>query len=868
MSKIYRVCYLVIAVLLFTSLMATARTRDGKKSIPKPTTAALPAEELRVHNVGKFWLSVSNYGIFGSQSGELKDPCTRASAPSAEFPAGTGVSYLFQGAIWIGAIKGEGSEAETLVSVGNDGWFGDIFEMTADLPFLGRTIRPTGLQQGSCFNPFSDSAVSEQDFIAVYTDTVTDPSLVHADNFDGPFQPLGLKITQESYAWSYDYAEDFILFDYTIENIGDKLLNGVYMALYIDADNHNPELDGPAVGAQDDVSGFKHAVPSFRCPETYEDTLNIAWTGDNDGFSMIPDNDDNQQGIFLPHLSPTSVAGTRIVKAPGPVQTSFNWWNSWGDPPFELDWGPWTRENFNRRPGGFGDNNFGTPVGNPSKYFIMSNNEFDYDQLKAALPVWEDSGWMPAPPGLAGEIADGYDTRYLLSFGPFRIQPGESLPLTLAYIAGEDFHVKPADWQAVKGKFDQIGPVTKYLDTLLNFTDFATNARWAGWVYDNPGVDTDSNGFRGRYRICQGDTVYFEGDSVPDFTGPPPPLAPELEFETSDGKVGVRWNGYKIETNLDYFSNEADFEGYRIYLSRTGFTNDYALLDSYDKIDLRMFVYSPSTKKWVLKATAIPPDSAVRLFAQDNACCYQDFDGSCTCLDSTLCLDPFRFGSDPLTWTFANPYVFKGFCGTELEISPSLKLFAGDTIAFQMEDWNKDLEAIRVYRDSSYITPESLKYYEYEYLIDDLNPSSPVHIAVSAFDYGNPQTGLAPLETSVLVNSKEVWPLPSPSSIGDKKVVVFPNPYKITETYPGEDRNLPSGKRIHFVQLPGNCTIRIFTLDGDQIAEIKTDPLNPEQSELNWNLISSNGQEVVAGVYIFHVESKKGNQIGKFVIVK
>src|SRR4030066_77373 len=192
-----RKCSLVLVVLgLGLPGPSQARTKSessGKASFPRATTAAVP-DELRVHTVGKFWLSVTNYGIFGSEGTRIIDPCTRKAAPSGEFPAGTGVNYLFQGALWVGAIKGEGDEAETLVTVGADGWSA-LQEMSAERPFESRTIRPSGIQQVRCSIPYDSlNAVSEQDFIAVYSDTCSPGECPSSDDFDGPFVPLGIKI--------------------------------------------------------------------------------------------------------------------------------------------------------------------------------------------------------------------------------------------------------------------------------------------------------------------------------------------------------------------------------------------------------------------------------------------------------------------------------------------------------------------------------------------------------------------------------------------------------------------------------------------------------------------------------------------------
>jgi len=50
------------------------------------------------HNVGNIWLRVSNFGFFGSGN-------NRPQWPSLEYPGGSGIDYLYQGALWFGAKK-------------------------------------------------------------------------------------------------------------------------------------------------------------------------------------------------------------------------------------------------------------------------------------------------------------------------------------------------------------------------------------------------------------------------------------------------------------------------------------------------------------------------------------------------------------------------------------------------------------------------------------------------------------------------------------------------------------------------------------------------------------------------------------------
>ena len=114
---------------------------------------------------------------------------------------------------------------------------------------------------------------------------------------------------------------------------------------------------------------------------------------------------------------------------------------------------------------------------------------------------------------LATDFADGYDARYLLSFGPFEIQPGDSIPITLAYVAGDNFHQHPSNFSQY---FDAFNPDVFY--EKLNFNDMGTNARWASWVFDNPGYDTDGDLDSGRYNwacVTEDSIAYYPEDEEP-----------------------------------------------------------------------------------------------------------------------------------------------------------------------------------------------------------------------------------------------------------------------------------------------------------------------------------------------------------------
>ncbi len=173
-----------------------------------------------------------------------------------------------------------------------------------------------------------------------------------------------------------------------------------------------------------------------------------------------------------------------------------------------------------------------------------------------------------------------------------------------------------------------------------------------------------------------------------------------------------------------------------------------------------------------------------------------------------------------------------------------------------------------------------LKYFEYEFVIEDLLPTVPYWVNVTAFDFGSPSSGLPSLESSVTVGAKSAYPLSSADEVAQKdlKVIVYPNPYRIDAGYRSLgyegrtelDRPDDRVRAIHFANLPPKCTIRIFTLDGDLVREIEHNyaPSDPNASHETWNLITRNTQLVVSGLYYWTVESEDGEtQIGKLVII-
>jgi len=185
-------------------------------------------------------------------------------------------------------------------------------------------------------------------------------------------------------------------------------------------------------------------------------------------YDALDDDDGPGPGVF----------GIRVVQTPVPLE--------------ELQI---TFANFERTAGG-------DPETNLDKYNMISSGDI-------SLPSEQAGDW-----------------RMLLAFGsagePFSIAPGEELPITVAFIAGEDT------------------------------TDVGKNADWALALYNN------------------------------DFQGPAAPAAPITHVASFPDSVHITWDTL-AEASIDPITQEMDFEGYLI--ERSVNQQDWYAIAYYDLID-------------------------------------------------------------------------------------------------------------------------------------------------------------------------------------------------------------------------------------------------------------------------------------------
>lgn len=893
---------LFLAGMLSSPLIA--RTVDPPGGIPRtslPEATTGPAYCASEHNVGRMIMPVTNAGVFGRGLSAINRSfdCFTGNAliGFCEFPKRSYNSYMFGGGLWVGAVVGR----DTLVSA-SIGGTGREFH-PAEAPF-GELIYRSNLD---ALSPRFEGAVSEQDFISVVQDTCTNCPQTWADFVDSrPHRPLGVEVRRSSYAWSYAYCQDLVIFDYSIKNIGKQRLREIYLGMFVDADVTTTLPLSHHDGATDDLCGFREYQPAFYmnepCPPD-SDQVNMAWLADNDG-----DFDRPQTYVHVPH-----VTGARIIRTPNDtLRVSFNWWSSNMRTP-RLDFGPQARKSFREMPFG----NLGTPWGDRDKYHFLRNGERDYDQAVVSTIGNLDPTWVQPPSDWIDEVVSGLDCRYLLSFGPFGLDPGQTLPFTMAYMAGANFH-RRAD------NIDNLPLYPELWYNNVNFDSLGRNAMWAEWIFDNPGVDTDSDGYAGEFTVCNltddstvlcdtlvdtsadpdtnyvhcywaydvADTIWRKGDGIPDFRGATPPPNPSIYgFVNQYGDtcrglrvfpdmstIRVRWNGVESENTADPFTHKYDFEGYRVYLGRDDRSSSFSVADSYDRENYNRWVWSSTAGAFVLRTTPFTLEELRRMYADSSDLTWHPdqyprtqpliIHGGSKLPDKIYFFEPQGFNRSVLAnnTRFATTDIRKVYPN-----APRPSHVHPDSIAIFFP--NRD--------DTLYFTELGyLKYYEYEYVFENILATVPYYVNVTAFDFGFPELGLAGLETDPALRPKAVYPLPSSEIVAADNlgVFIYPNPYRIDGNY--RDRGLEAREKmhvpedktrlVHFANLPPKCTIRIHSIDGDLIGgfDHDVDPMDYLANHDTWNLINKNMQLVVSGLYYWTVEDDLGNtQIGKLVVI-
>jgi len=380
-----------------------------------------PNVEFRTYDEGSLYLTISNMGFFGSQRGNDNPykcirydsgPWAGTCRPSAEYPGESGIEHLFQGAFWIGGVV----VGDTLVSVGEDGWFDNINEL---FPGYDSTDKRNNIQEFSTDSGDAE-ALANQTFWTFYTDTVINPDYIEPGH-----KPMGIEVFQKSHQWADSSYGNFVIFEVEIKNISSHNIEDIFFGIYIDGDIGH--IDSPNY-CQDDITGYigEWTNTSVSPPENIP--VNVGWIADNDG-------DPEGDSVFGEYSCPAAL-GVVVLGCFSESNPNYNWWvshtNESSGGILDHDWGPYqTTHNYGWD---------GTPENDKCKYELLSCDEIDFDQNRT-LEYRDSSDWIvPNDTLWLKDLADGYDTRFLFSFGPFDLSPDGSVEFAFAVIAVPGFH--------------------------------------------------------------------------------------------------------------------------------------------------------------------------------------------------------------------------------------------------------------------------------------------------------------------------------------------------------------------------------------------------------------------------------------------
>ncbi len=849
---------------------------------PRPLYAIVPPYVF-THNVGFLQLQITNIGMIGN---------TFIEATSAGWRSG---EYLYAAGLWVGALRADrvrrvstgvyeneflppidpqwtvyegfegmqggnriGFSTDAVLEIGpdvldvrtsgaNDDWNSGM-DTDIDEDFLN------GLDDdldGAIDEDFE--AVSQQMFSCQYWDISPQTREIYPEH-----EPLDLLVQQRSFAWATAGANEFVGLDFKIWNIGTETLNDVFIAFFVDGDAGPKSRPNFWV---DDKGGFVSIDTTVTDATIAEGapcrqrnvSVDIAYIFDT------PDTEINEEeggtkggdvsgyfgGMFLGHS--TDVLG---VNAPSQVGIRLC--------RFFSSMAPY-------------------PAGDP-------RNDFDRYDLISGQGVPSRETTQPD------------DYRYVISAGPFRTLPRDTfLTFQTAFVIGEGKqgmienaitaqlifdglwrNVDGNDETGSGGKETCIRPPQDAAYVLYDSPcDSVTNQIQISWDgYCGPGNYVDND--------CNPCTPLGEGnETLVHWVGtvaPPPPLTNtecnrvDVTAPEGDRQVILQWDNLS-ELKADPLQKKVLFGGYRIWRVEGWRRPVGSTGPAPEEWQLLTQIVRHPTGNRRLDCRVPDPETAGDSISFEF---HLDYLGNWPqYLRSSGQWQSFReLGYDPceacpeLCWPARTFFVDTLLAWTD-------SVATGDTTAAYTDSITG--ETI----DRSYAYQYPVGYYTY---VDTLGLKNGMIYfydltAFSAWDEilesDDGSTYTQHVELSGRPAAKEcqmvvpTWP----SQDTKDEVYVVPNPY-VQGAQPWGWDLIPSdadptGTRIAFANLPkGRNVIKIYTLAGDLVQTLEHRAVG-DRGTMFWNLVSRNGQDIVAGVYLFTVKTdNQGTKVGRFVVIR
>ncbi|GAB5538463.1 MAG: hypothetical protein Salg2KO_05660 [Salibacteraceae bacterium] len=357
-------------------------------------------------------------------------------------------------------------------------------------------------------NPnYSVDAVSHEDFVADFSD-----QYIVVPGTNTPIQdhntPMNLSVHLEAYNWNFAFSDFMVVCNYTVTNEGDQTINDAYISMWSNTVVRNTNITPPGQGG----SAFYD-----KGGNGFIDTLSLAYCYDATG-----DVGFTESYVGHKFLGAEDKIGFRHPRVDTAFKVNYQTWqfNSTAAdfffPNSEL-------QRYTKQTTGFNQLPCWTATGSPDPRCVS----FQQQTIQEAIN---------AP----GNRSD------LVSIGPFEsIEPGESVNFAWAWIFAK--------------KFEDGKPNTD--NNAVQKQNLIDNAQWAQTAYN--GEDANFNG-----QLDEGEDLDDDG-LITRFILPTPPDIPNTRVVARDGGLDIYWSD-NAERSLDPITQELDFEGYNVYLTKIG----------------------------------------------------------------------------------------------------------------------------------------------------------------------------------------------------------------------------------------------------------------------------------------------------------
>ncbi len=263
------VAFASLSILTFTPAFVFAQTPPAKRKPADLPQGTLIMDGSPVHNIGELWCHVPNWGLIGSMP-DFSYPFSHA--PSAEWPGGSGVEYLWDAGLWVGALRGNVPSVTTAARAFEFLPSPDprdiVYYSSSGVPRGNRLPSPYADDDGDgsldedALDGFDNDldGLIDEDYAAISDQML---SRNYRDDDERSIRnnpshsPQHLAVHQETYQFEHPDFDDFIGFTLNLKNDGTDVLEDVYVSLFAEGDVGRRDNEGRG---NDDATGFANGI--------------------------------------------------------------------------------------------------------------------------------------------------------------------------------------------------------------------------------------------------------------------------------------------------------------------------------------------------------------------------------------------------------------------------------------------------------------------------------------------------------------------------------------------------------------------------------------------------------------------------------